>query len=60
MERAREELQLFTEAWLQGTLPPVVAAVHIRSASLALDELIGSVDVEDILEKVFRTFCIGK
>lgn len=60
LEKAREELQLFTEAWLQGSLPPVVAAVHVRSASLALDELIGSVDVEDILEKVFRTFCIGK
>lgn len=60
MEKARDELRLFTEAWIQGALPPVVAAVHVRSASLALDELIGSVDVEDILEKVFSTFCVGK
>jgi tRNA modification GTPase len=60
MERAREELSLFTDAWARGTLPPVVAAVHVRSASLALDELIGSVDVEDILEVVFSTFCVGK
>jgi tRNA U34 5-carboxymethylaminomethyl modifying GTPase MnmE/TrmE len=32
----------------------------VRSASAALDELIGSVDVDDILEQVFRTFCVGK
>jgi tRNA modification GTPase len=37
-----------------------VAAVHLRAAVLALEELIGSVDVEDVLERVFRTFCVGK
>jgi tRNA U34 5-carboxymethylaminomethyl modifying GTPase MnmE/TrmE len=26
----------------------------------ALESLIGAVDVEDILERVFRTFCVGK
>lgn len=60
MQKARDELHLFTEAWVQGTIPPVVAAVHVRSASIALDELIGSIDVEQILEKVFSTFCVGK
>jgi tRNA modification GTPase len=60
MATAHREMRLFTEAWVQRTLPPLVAAVHLRSASHALDELIGSVDVEDILEKVFMTFCIGK
>jgi tRNA modification GTPase len=60
LEVAQDELRLFAEAWVNRTLPPVVAAVHVRSASHALDELIGSVDVDDILEKVFMTFCIGK
>jgi tRNA modification GTPase len=60
LEVAQDELRLFAEAWVNRTLPPVVAAVHVRSASHALDELIGSVDVDDILEKVFTTFCIGK
>jgi len=60
LEAARDELRLFADAWSRHTLPPVVAAVHVRSASHALDELIGSVDVDDILEKVFKTFCIGK
>ena len=31
-----------------------------REASLALDELIGTVDVNDVLARVFSTFCVGK
>lgn len=38
----------------------VLASHHIRTAILALDELVGLVDVEDILNRVFRTFCVGK
>jgi tRNA modification GTPase len=37
-----------------------VAAVHVRSAIGALDELIGAVEVEEILDRVFSTFCVGK
>jgi tRNA U34 5-carboxymethylaminomethyl modifying GTPase MnmE/TrmE len=32
----------------------------VRSAIWALDELIGAVDVEDVLGRVFETFCVGK
>jgi tRNA modification GTPase len=41
-------------------LPGSIAAVHIRAAVHALDELIGAVDVEDVLGRLFATFCIGK
>jgi len=41
-------------------LPASIAAVHIRSAVSALDELIGAVDVDDVLGRLFSTFCIGK
>jgi tRNA modification GTPase len=37
-----------------------VAAVHLRSAASALETLVGSVDVEDVLARVFSTFCVGK
>jgi tRNA modification GTPase len=37
-----------------------VAAVHVRAAVAALDELIGAVDVDDVLARVFSTFCVGK
>ncbi len=60
LRRAAEELGLFREAWAQGALPAPVAATHLRSAVTALEELIGAVDVEDVLERVFRSFCVGK
>jgi tRNA modification GTPase len=57
---ARAELQAFREAWLEDRIPPVVAAVHLRTATFALEELIGRVDVENILDEVFARFCVGK
>lgn len=60
LERARAELASFRTAWHEGALPAPVAAVHVRDAALALDELIGAVDVDDVLARVFSTFCVGK
>lgn len=60
LERARRELAEFRDAWADGALPAPVAAVHVREAAMALDELIGAVDVDDVLARVFSTFCVGK
>jgi tRNA modification GTPase len=38
----------------------VLASHHLREATLALDELIGAVDVEEVLGRVFAGFCVGK
>jgi tRNA modification GTPase len=57
---ARTELVAFQNAWLRNDPPSSVAAIHLREAAHHLAELIGSVDVEDILERVFSTFCVGK
>ncbi len=38
----------------------VLVAHHVRRATLALDELIGAVDVEEVLARVFASFCVGK
>lgn len=35
-------------------------AVEIRSAISALDSLIGQVGVEDLLDEIFASFCLGK
>ncbi|MGU3495174.1 tRNA uridine-5-carboxymethylaminomethyl(34) synthesis GTPase MnmE [Xanthobacteraceae bacterium A53D] len=35
-------------------------AEHLRLAARALDAVVGRVDVEDVLDALFRTFCIGK
>jgi tRNA modification GTPase len=39
---------------------PVLVSHHVREATLALDELLGVVDVEEVLERVFAGFCVGK
>ena len=57
---ARADLLAFREAWERNEVPSSVAAIHLREAEHHLAELIGSVDVEDVLERVFSTFCIGK
>jgi tRNA modification GTPase len=38
----------------------VLVSHHVREATLALDELLGTVDVEEVLGKVFAGFCVGK
>jgi tRNA modification GTPase len=38
----------------------VLVAHHVRRATLALDELVGAVDVEEVLARVFASFCVGK
>ena len=60
LRQAGDELARFMETWAAGTLPAPVAAVHLRAAVGALEELVGAVDVEDVLDRVFRTFCVGK
>jgi tRNA modification GTPase len=60
LRQARDEIENFMNTWSAGTLPPIVAAVHLRVAVSALEELVGAVDIEDVLERVFRTFCVGK
>lgn len=54
------ELEAFRTAWAAGTLPPPVAAVHLRAAVHALESLIGATDVEELLGRVFSRFCVGK
>ncbi len=38
----------------------VLASHHVREATLALDELVGIVDIEEVLGRVFAAFCVGK
>lgn len=59
LKRAREELAGFVEAVGVG-VPAEVAATHLRPAETALEELLGVISVDDVLDRVFREFCIGK
>ena len=47
-------------ATLDQGLPPEFAAIDLHGAREALEEIIGVVHNEDILERIFSNFCIGK
>jgi tRNA modification GTPase len=56
---AGSEVRGFARALRDG-LPAEVAATHLRTAEAALEELLGVVTVEDVLDAVFAQFCVGK
>jgi tRNA modification GTPase len=61
-ERHRAVLQETLEALdrAQGAGGEDIIAEELRLAAKALGRLTGRVDVEDILDVIFRDFCIGK
>ncbi|MDH5805253.1 MAG: tRNA uridine-5-carboxymethylaminomethyl(34) synthesis GTPase MnmE [Gemmatimonadota bacterium] len=56
---ALDELVQFGRVRSEG-LEPAVSAVHITAAVRALEEVIGVVTTEDVLERLFGEFCVGK
>jgi tRNA modification GTPase len=56
---ARTEIEAFRRALAEG-LPPEIASTHLRPAETALEELLGVISVEDVLDAVFAEFCVGK
>ena len=57
---ARDEIAEFRTVWMTRSLPAPVAAVHLRTAAMMLEGLIGAVNCDDVLERVFSSFCVGK
>ncbi|HYR57111.1 MAG TPA: tRNA uridine-5-carboxymethylaminomethyl(34) synthesis GTPase MnmE, partial [Chthoniobacteraceae bacterium] len=45
---------------LTGGLSPEFVAEELRSALDAVGEVVGKADSEDVLGRIFSTFCIGK
>jgi tRNA modification GTPase len=60
LARAAGELAEFQSVWRARSLPAIVAAVHLRAAVEALEEIIGAVSADDVLDRVFSEFCVGK
>lgn len=58
-EREAQHLQSAKEA-LRRNEPPELVALDLREALQALGEVIGRIDAEEILDQIFRSFCIGK
>jgi tRNA modification GTPase len=61
LTKARAEVDAFLHNCTNGfELPATVAAVHLHSARGYLEELVGILDVEEVLDRVFSSFCVGK
>ncbi|MDQ3388537.1 MAG: tRNA uridine-5-carboxymethylaminomethyl(34) synthesis GTPase MnmE [Gemmatimonadota bacterium] len=56
---ARTEISAFLQAWGSG-IPAEFAATHLRAAADALEEMVGVIGQEEVLDRVFASFCIGK
>lgn len=59
LERAVEELSAFERALANG-IPAEVAATHLKPAETAVEDILGIVTLDEVLDRVFRDFCIGK
>lgn len=59
LQRARTALLASRQALETGVSPEFVA-LDLRAALDAVGEVVGGVDTETILGKIFATFCIGK
>ena len=59
LRAAAAEVEAFADA-ITADVPPEVAGAHLRTAATALEELLGIISVEDVLDAMFREFCIGK
>jgi len=60
MVRAMDDLAMMLEMIERQDEMAEIAAENLWSAIRAVDSLVGRVDVEDILDEIFTSFCIGK
>ena len=56
---ALAEVRAFAAA-IEGGVPAELAATHLRPAETALEELLGVISVDDVLDRLFQEFCVGK
>ncbi|MBR9844461.1 MAG: GTP-binding protein, partial [Rhodobacteraceae bacterium] len=60
MRRAVDSLASAKAVLTLGADHYEIAAEELRSAIRALDSIVGRVDVENLLDEIFSSFCIGK
>lgn len=59
LRQSRAEIAAFVDA-LDDAVPMELAATHLRAAAGELEDLIGAVSVDDVLDRLFGDFCVGK
>lgn len=59
LERAKQSL-IHARQSVEGGMANELVAIDIRAAADALGEITGVITTDEILERIFSTFCIGK
>jgi len=59
VRRAEAEVMAFAAALEEG-VPAEVASAHLKDALSALESVVGVVTGDDVLDHLFRSFCVGK
>lgn len=60
LDRAIRSLESAQAEVRKGSSRAELAAAELRTAVRALESLVGRVDVENLLDEIFASFCIGK
>lgn len=60
MQRSRESLNLVLQLISNGSEEYEVVAEELRTSIRGLESLVGRVDVENLLDEIFSSFCLGK
>lgn len=60
MERGLAALEAASILVPQGEVTSEIAAEELRTAVRALDSLVGRIDIENVLDEIFASFCLGK
>lgn len=60
MERALKSLSVARSVLANGPDMYDIAAEELRDAIRALESLVGRIDVENLLDEIFASFCLGK
>ena len=59
LHRAQKSLRIALKSII-GQMPLEVIAVDLRSSLDAMGEIVGKTTTEDILDRIFSQFCVGK
>lgn len=59
LQRARQAAQTAFQA-VESNLTPELIALDLRIAADAVGEIVGKTSTEDLLDKIFSQFCLGK
>lgn len=60
MQRAGASLDAAMQVLANGSDHYDIAAEELRTAIRALESLVGRIDVENVLDEIFSSFCLGK